>query len=166
MTTETPGRAWLLGDDVDTDQLAPGPYLKAPLDELARHCMEATRPDFASGVAPGDVVVGGRNFGLGSSREQAAQVLHHLGVAAVLANSFGGIFYRNALNFGLLALVCPELGTIQAGDRLAIDAEAATVRNLTRDESYATEPVPPHLLAMVRDGGLVPHLEKRLQQPS
>lgn len=166
MMTETAGRAWLLGDDVDTDQLAPGPYLKAPLEELARHCMEATRPDFAGGVAPGDVVVGGRNFGLGSSREQAAQVLHHLGVAAVLATSFGGIFYRNALNYGLLALVCPTLDTIQAGDRLVVDAEAATVHNLTRDERYATEPVPPHLLAMVRDGGLVAHLEKRLRQPS
>ena len=166
MTTETAGRAWLLGDDVDTDQLAPGPYLKAPLEELARHCMEATRPDFAGGVAPGDVVVGGHNFGLGSSREQAAQVLHHLGVAAVLATSFGGIFYRNALNFGLLALVCPGVAAIQADDRLAVDADNAVVHNVTRNESYATEPVPPHLLAMVRDGGLVAHLERRRQQRS
>jgi 3-isopropylmalate/(R)-2-methylmalate dehydratase small subunit len=102
------GRAWVLGDDIDTDQLAPGPYMKSPIAELARHCLEAADPRFAAEVRPGDVVVAGRNFGIGSSREQAAKALLTLGVAAVVARSFGGIFRRNAINLGLPALVSSE----------------------------------------------------------
>lgn len=155
------GRAWVFGDTIDTDQLAPGGYLKLPIQELATHCLERVAPEFAKDVRPGDVVVGGRGFGIGSSREQAAQALLELGVAAVVARSFGGIFYRNALNFGLLALVCPDAGKIGAGNRIAVDAEKGEVRNLTRGESYACEPVPAHLLQMVRAGGLVAWLERR-----
>lgn len=155
------GRAWVFGDTIDTDQLAPGSYLKQPIGEIARHCLERVDPEFARKVVPGDVVVGGRGFGIGSSREQAAQALLELGVAAVIARSFGGIFYRNALNSGLLALVCDEAGKISAGDRIAVAPEAGAVRNLTTGESYPCEPVPPHLLEMVRAGGLVPWLEAR-----
>ena len=112
------------------------------------------------GGQPGaDFVVGGCNFGIGSSREQAAQALCHLGVAAVIAPSFGGIFYRNALNFGLLALVCAETGAITQGDRLGIDPKKGSVQNLTRDETYICEAIPSHLLEIVRAGGLVPYLE-------
>ena len=118
---ETGGRAWVFGDDIDTDLLAPGAYMKGPVKELARHCLEAVDPTFAAGVAAGDVVVGGVNFGVGSSREQAAQALRCLGVGAVVARSFGGIFYRNALNLGLLAVVCAEAGQLRAGDRLTVD---------------------------------------------
>ena len=114
-------------------------------------------------VAPGDFVVAGGNFGLGSSREQAAQVLRILGVAAVIARSFGGIFYRNAFNLGLLAVQCADTDRIRADDRLSLDAEAGVVRNLTRGESHACEPVPAHLLALIADGGLIPHLERRLK---
>ena len=92
------GRAWVFGDSVNTDVLAPGAYIKGPLEELARHCLESVDPDFAPKVQPGDVVVGGENFGMGSSREQAAIALKMLGVKAVLAKSFARIFYRNALN--------------------------------------------------------------------
>ena len=155
------GKAWVFGDDIDTDQLAPGLYMKRPIEEIARHCLEAADPQFGGGVGRGDIVVGGRNFGMGSSREQAPQALRHLGVSAVLAPSFGGIFYRNALNLGLLALVCPEAGKIAAGDRIALEPENGKVHNLTRNEIYACEPIPVHLTEMVRAGGLVPYLERR-----
>jgi 3-isopropylmalate/(R)-2-methylmalate dehydratase small subunit len=161
VTIQNAGRAWVFGDNIDTDQLAPGLYMKRPIEEIARHCLETADPQFADGVGQGDIVVGGRNFGMGSSREQAAQTLRHLGVSAVLAPSFGGIFYRNALNLGLLALVCAEAGKIAAGDQLALEPEHGKVHNLTRNETYACEPIPPHLVEMVRAGGLVPYLERR-----
>jgi 3-isopropylmalate/(R)-2-methylmalate dehydratase small subunit len=155
------GRAWVFGDDIDTDQLAPGLYMKRPIEEMARHCLEAADPQFASSVGQGDIVIGGRNFGMGSSREQAPQVLRLLGVSAVLAPSFGGIFYRNALNLGLLALIFPDAGKIAAGDRIALEPENGEVHNLTRNETYACEPIPAHLSEMVRAGGLVAYLERR-----
>jgi 3-isopropylmalate/(R)-2-methylmalate dehydratase small subunit len=156
------GTAWRFGDNIDTDVLAPGIYMKRPIEELARHCLEAVDPRFATAVEPGDIVVAGRNFGMGSSREQAAQALRRLGIAAVLAQSFAGIFYRNALNLGLLALVCPGTERIGAGDRLAVDGVQGVVSNLTTGERLRCEPLPPHLLRMVEEGGLVPYLEKKL----
>src|SRR5690606_32860613 len=111
---------------------------------------------FAKTVRPGDIVVGGENFGMGSSREQAAMALRHLGVAAVVAKSFAGLFFRNALNLGLVALVCPAADRIRPGDRLSVDAEAGRITNLTTGETYACEPIPPHLVEMIRDGGLLP----------
>ena len=155
-------RAWVFGDNVDTDVLAPGRYMKFGIEEIARHCLEAVDPSFASNVKPGDVVVGGRNFGAGSSREQAPQALKVLGVEAVIAPSFAGIFYRNALNLGLVVLECADAGRIQPGDDVAVDPEAGRIENRTRGETLACEPIPAHLMAMVRDGGLLLHLEKRL----
>jgi 3-isopropylmalate/(R)-2-methylmalate dehydratase small subunit len=105
--------------------------------------------------------VAGRGFGIGSSREQAAQALKALGVAAVIAPSFGGIFYRNALNFGLLALECPQAGEIEEGDVVVADAQKGEVRNLTKGQTYPCAPLPSHLLAIVRAGGLVPFLEEQ-----
>lgn len=156
------GRAWIFGDDVDTDAIAPGTYMKSGIDELARHCLETLDPTFARDVRPGDVLVAGRNFGAGSSREQAPQALKHLGIAALVAPSFAGLFYRNALNLGLPALVCPDAGAIRPGDRLRVDAEAGQIENLSRGETLACEPIPAHLMQMLRDGGLLAHLEKRL----
>ncbi len=156
-------RAWVFGDNIDTDVLAPGRYMKGPVEAAAPHCLESVDPDFAGHVAPGDFVIAGGNFGLGSSREQAVQVLRILGVAAVIAKSFGGIFYRNAFNLGLMAVLCPETGRIGAQDRLALDAEAGVLRNLTSGEHYACEPVPAHLLALIADGGLIPHLARRFK---
>lgn len=156
------GRAWVFGDDVDTDALAPGRYMKLPIAEIAKHCLELVDPGFAPGVQSGDVVVGGRNFGMGSSREQAPAALTALGVAAVIAKSFAGLFYRNCFNVGLVALACPEAGRIRAGDRLRVDPEAGRIENLTTGETLACDAIPAHLMAIVRDGGLLPHLEKRL----
>lgn len=154
-------RVWRFGDNIDTDVLAPGIYMKRPIAELARHCLEAVEPRFATEVQPGDIVVGGRGFGMGSSREQAVEALQALGVAAVLAKSFGGIFYRNALNHGLLALASPDIDRIRQDDRAVVDGTAGTVINETTGERLICEKLPPHLLAMIADGGLVPHLEKR-----
>ncbi|HTI68056.1 MAG TPA: 3-isopropylmalate dehydratase [Caulobacteraceae bacterium] len=162
MSAQITGRAWTFGDDIDTDVLSPGVYMKLPVAEAAKHCLEAVDPAFAPGVAAGDVVVGGANFGLGSSREQAPEGLKVLGVGAVLAKSFARIFYRNALNLGLPALFFPAADEISAGDRLEVDPLGGEVRNLTTAKTYAVEPIPPHLMRMIEDGGLMPHLEKRL----
>ena len=155
-------RTWVLGDNVDTDVIVPGRYMKFGMDEIAKHCLEPVLPEFSSSVRPGDVVVAGRNFGAGSSREQAPAALKHLGVAALVAESFAGLFYRNSLNLGLPALVCAQAKRIADGDRLKIDFEKALLINETSGQAHSFEPIPPHLLEMVRDGGLIPHLEKRL----
>ena len=153
------GRAWVFGDNIDTDALAPGAYMKHGIEAIAPHCLESIDPAFAASAKPGDVVVAGANFGAGSSREQAAQALKHLGIAAVVARSFAGIFYRNALNLGLVVLVCPDTGRIKAGETIDVDPEAGVI---TLPDSQATlqcEAIPPHLLEMVRLGGLVPYLK-------
>jgi len=156
-------RAWVFGDDIDTDVLAPGRYMKSDIPEIAQHCLEAVLPTFASSVRKGDVIVAGRNFGTGSSREQAPAALKHLGIAALLAESFAGLFYRNSLNLGLPALVCPQAKRIRRADELKIDFDESKVINLTTGETLAFEPIPAHLMEMVRDGGLLAHLEKRLK---
>jgi 3-isopropylmalate/(R)-2-methylmalate dehydratase small subunit len=156
-------RAWVFGDDIDTDVLAPGRYMKAEIAEIAKHCLEAVEPSFASKVAPGDFLVAGRNFGAGSSREQAPAALKHLGIAALVAQSFAGLFYRNALNLGLPALVCRDAKRIRHGDELKVDFEKSRILNLKTGDALAFEPIPGHLMEMVRDGGLLPHLEKRLK---
>ena len=163
MSAAPTGRVWKFGDNIDTDVLAPGLYMKGPLTELAKHCLEAVEPRFAKEVKPGDIVVGGRNFGMGSSREQAVMVLRELGVGTVVAPSFAGIFYRNALNLGLLALVCSEAGQIRADAVLSVDAANAELCDLDTGKRYACEPLPAHLLQMIADGGLLPNLQKKLK---
>ena len=155
------GRAWVFGDRIDTDVLAPGWAMKLDADGLAQHCLTAIRPEFSQSVRSGDVVVGGADFGIGSSREQAAISLKHLGVAAVLARSFARIFYRNALNIGLPALVIEEGLIIEDGDRLAVDAGAGRVTNETRGVQMAMRPIPQHLMAMIEAGGLMAHLRQQ-----
>ena len=154
-------RVWRLGDNVDTDVIVPGKYMKFGIEEIAQHCLESVIPSFAKQARPGDVVVAGRNFGAGSSREQAPAALRQLGVAALIAESFAGLFYRNSLNLGLPALVCAQAKRIQDGEELNIDYSASRI--VTQSAALDFEPIPPHLLDMVRDGGLLPHLEKRLK---
>ena len=159
------GRAWKLGDNLDTDVLAPGKYMKFAIEEIATHCLESVVPEFASTVKRGDVVVGGRNFGVGSSREQAPQALKLLGVSTVIAESYAGLFYRNALNLGLAVVVSTDAARIADGDRVSVDPERGviTVENAQGSQQLACEPVPAFLMEMVRAGGLVPHLEKKLK---
>jgi 3-isopropylmalate/(R)-2-methylmalate dehydratase small subunit len=153
----------VFGDDIDTDVLAPGKYMKLGVEDIARHCLEAVDPAFSRNVKPGDFLVAGRNFGAGSSREQAPAALKHLGIAALIAESFAGLFYRNSLNLGLPALVCREAKRIRDGDELKIDFEKSKILNLKSGDALPFEPIPSHLMEMVRDGGLLPHLEKRLK---
>jgi 3-isopropylmalate/(R)-2-methylmalate dehydratase small subunit len=152
------GRAFVFGDNIDTDLLAPGHLMKLSADDLAQHCLEAIAPDFASSIQPGDFVVAGKNFGLGSSREQAAVSLRLLGVGAVIAPSFARIFYRNALNLGLPALFCEHADQISQGDLLMVDPVLGKITNKTRSEILSCKPIPDHLMAMVRAGGLIAHL--------
>ena len=153
-------RAWRLPAEVDTDQLAPGRAMKFGLPEIARACLENVRPGFAAGVQRGDVIVAGRHFGIGSSREQAASVLVHLGVAAVIAPSFSGLYFRNAFNVGLLLLVCARALEIDDGESIAFDARAGRV---TRGDGSVLpcEPIPGFLLEMVEAGGLLPLLKRQ-----
>jgi 3-isopropylmalate/(R)-2-methylmalate dehydratase small subunit len=155
-------RAWVFGDNIDTDVIAPGRYMKFGVEEIARHCLESVSPAFASSVQKNDCVVGGRNFGVGSSREQAPEALKHLGVAVLIAESFAGLFYRNAINLGLPAVACAQAKRIRQGDELEVDLERGKIRNRTAGETLDCEPVPAFLMALIRDGGLLPHLEKKL----
>lgn len=156
------GRVFQLGDNIDTDQLAPGQYMRGGIEALAAHCLEAIRPDFAESVRPGDLIIAGRNFGAGSSREQAAEALKHLGLAAVIAQSFAGIFYRNAINLGLPVLVAPDTSGVSDGDSCTLDLEAAKL--IVEGREIALEPISENLQILLADGGLVPHLKKRFAE--
>jgi 3-isopropylmalate/(R)-2-methylmalate dehydratase small subunit len=136
--------------------------MKSSNEVMARHCLEAVDPTFAAAVQPGDIIVAGHNFGIGSAREQAALSLQILKVGAVLADSFARIFYRNALNFGVPCLFFPHARDVSAGDRLRVDAVAGTVENLSTGRTYRVDPIPAHLMEMILDGGLMPHLKKKL----
>jgi 3-isopropylmalate/(R)-2-methylmalate dehydratase small subunit len=155
------GRAWVFGDDISTDHIAPGRlfHLRTNLPELAKHVMEDADPAFASSMRPGDIIVGGRNFGLGSSREHAPRIIKLAGVGAVLAQSFARIFFRNAINVGLPALQC-DTSAIRTGDELQIDLAAGEVRDVTSGSVIVFVPLPPVMVTILSDGGLVAHLQK------
>lgn len=160
---KTSHRVWRLGGDIDTDQLAPGAYMKLGIEGIAPHCLEGVRPDFAPGVRAGDVIAAGPNFGIGSSREQAAAALVQLGVRAVIAPSFSGLFFRNAFNLGLLLLTCGQAERLQEGERVTLDLQRMQV--VTADSvPLPCDPIPGFLLDMVRSGGLMNALRRRLQQ--
>jgi 3-isopropylmalate/(R)-2-methylmalate dehydratase small subunit len=160
------GRAFVFGDSIDTDLLAPGAYMKRPVEELAQHCLEAIAPEFAASVRPGDFVLGGRGFGMGSSREQAAMALKILGVGAVLASSIARIYYRNAINLGLPALVFDTDDFAETGDALTVNLVSGEVRNITRNTTRRAEAMPSFLRDVLADGGLMAHLKKRLHAKS
>lgn len=162
MTGTIEGRAWKFGDNIDTDLLAPVEALRMKPEEGKLQCLESVDPDFAKNVATGDVFVAGDSLGIGSSREQAPNFLKLLGIRAIVAKSFARIFYRNALNLGLPPLVCADADRITAGDELKVDPVAGRIENVTTGASYACEPIPAHLMEMVADGGLLPHLKKKL----
>lgn len=157
-------RVWRLGADVDTDVLAPGAYMKLGVEGIAPHCLEALRPEFASEVRPGDVIAAGPGFGIGSSREQAAGALRHLGVAAVIAPSYSGLFFRNAYNLGLLLLTCPEAESLAEGESVRLDLRTAGAPAVvaTGGRRLACDSVPDFLLAMVNAGGLFNLLRARI----
>jgi 3-isopropylmalate/(R)-2-methylmalate dehydratase small subunit len=158
-------RVWKLPADVDTDQLAPGHAMKHGIDVIARHCLERVRPEFAAQVKRGDVIVAGANFGIGSSREQAASVLVHLGLAAVVAPSYSGLYHRNAFNVGLLLLTCPEAGRIEDGEAVTLDAHAGRVQRAS-GEALLCKPISALLLDLVEAGGLLNQLKRQGNVPT
>jgi 3-isopropylmalate/(R)-2-methylmalate dehydratase small subunit len=155
-------RVWRFGADVDTDALAPGAYMKHGLDVIGQHCLEAVRSDFAPGVRAGDVIVAGPNFGIGSSREQAAGVLRHLGLSAVIAPSYSGLYFRNAFNLGLLLLTCAQADDMAEGEQISLLLEGDTpVLLRAQGQRLLCAPIPDFLMDMVDAGGLLPLLQQR-----
>jgi len=158
------GKAWKYGDDVNTDVLYPGRYLQL-LDpkDMAAHAAEDLDPEFPKGHSQGDIMVGGRNFGCGSSREQGATALKYAGVGAVVAKSFSRLYYRNAINCGLPIIVSEEaVDAIGHGDEVAIDLEAGVVKNVTKGTEVKVKPLPEFVMGIVEAGGLIPFLRKKL----
>jgi 3-isopropylmalate/(R)-2-methylmalate dehydratase small subunit len=154
---------WKYGDGVNTDVLFPGKYtytLREP-EEIAAHALEDLDPNFTQNAQPGDVIVAGRNFGNGSSREQAVTCLKYRGVAAVIAKSFARIYFRNGINQGLLLITCPEVvDAVTMGDALEIDLENSLIRHNRRN--YSFPPLSPTALSMIEAGGLVAHVRQKL----
>jgi 3-isopropylmalate/(R)-2-methylmalate dehydratase small subunit len=152
---------------VDTDVIIPARYLtSSDADVLKLHALEDLDPDFASNVAPGDVMFAGANFGCGSSREHAALALRGCGVSAVVASSFGRIFFRNAINTGLTILECPDAVAATAmGDEVAVEPDLSIVRNVTRGLEFHAEPLPPFVVEIGRAGGLIPWVRARVGAP-
>jgi 3-isopropylmalate/(R)-2-methylmalate dehydratase small subunit len=159
------GTVWKYDDNVDTDAIIPACYLTVSTpEELARHCMEGMDPGFASMVKQGDIIVGGENFGCGSSREHAPLAIKGAGVACVVAKSFARIFYRNAINIGLPILECPAaVNGAGRGHQLEIDLEAGLVRNLSTGRVCQAKPYPPFMMVIINAGGLVPYTQQRIK---
>ena len=159
----TPARAWVFGDDIDTDQIIPSRFIvSSEAGELAQHTFEDLRPAFSEEVQRGEFVVGGENFGSGSSREQAPLSLVGAGVAGVVAQSFARIFFRNAINLGLPMLISPGAERIRDGDEIHMELDTGTIVNHTRDERYDAEPLPEFLQSLVEQGGLKPYTRAKL----
>jgi 3-isopropylmalate/(R)-2-methylmalate dehydratase small subunit len=162
------GKVWRFGDDVDTDAIIPARYLNTTdPQELARHCMEDVDVEFVRQVKPGDIIVAGKNFGCGSSREHAPLCIKAAGVSCVIAAGFARIFYRNAFNIGLPILESPEAtAASRQGDELEVDLGTGEIRNLTQGTTFTAQPIPPFMQELIRDGGLIKHVAKRLQEGS
>lgn len=158
------GQAWLFGDEIDTGQIVPGQYV--PLSdpkEIAEHLFEDVRPSFRTEMAQGDIVVAGRNFGCGSSREHAPKALRGSGVSAVLADSFARIFYRNSLNLGLAVIPIPGIRSeIEEGDEIEIDMTGGLVVNKTRNLTYHFTPYEPFVVEMISAGGVIPYTKQKI----
>ncbi len=163
---EIKGKIWKFGNDVDTDVIIPARYLNtSDPGELAGHCMEDADPLFAKKVRPGDIIVAGKNFGCGSSREHAPIAIKAAGVSCVIARTFARIFYRNAFNIGLPILESAEAaGKIQEGDEVAVDLEGGIITNITRNETYRATRVPPFMQQIIAAGGLINYVAERMKK--
>lgn len=158
------GQAWVFGDHVNTDQILPGTYLDRPMEEVGAYAMAGLDDAFPRRVRPGDFVVAGLNFGCGSSREAAVMALKQAGIAAVIARSFGRIFFRNAINNGFPAVIVPDTSGIAPGDRLRLDIGAGTLTNLRTGETLRLQNLTGTSLQILEAGGLVPFTLRRLER--
>ena len=155
------GKAFKFGDSISTDHITPGrlAHLRSDLPELAKHVLEDADPTFASRVKPGDFIVAGGNFGLGSSREHAPLVIKLAGVRAILAKSVARIFFRNAINLGLPVLLC-DTDRIDDGDELEVDLMAGTINDITSGNHLTFSKIPGVMLSILDEGGLIPYIQK------
>ena len=159
------GRTYKFGDDIDTDAIIPARYLNTTdPKELASHCMEDADAGFAKKVRPGDVIVAGKNFGCGSSREHAPIAIKAAGVSCVIAQSFARIFYHNAFNMGLPILESPEASAgISEGDEIEVDLDSGVIVNRTTGQTYRAQPIPPFMQKLVEAGGLIEYVKQQLK---
>lgn len=155
------GKSWKYGDNVDTDVIIPARYLNTPdAKELAKHCMEDIDAGFAAKVQPGEVMIAGKNFGCGSSREHAPLAIKTCGISCVIAATFARIFYRNALNIGLPILECPEAAVaITAGNEVAVNLDTGVIMDVTTGKTYQAEPFPPFMQDLIAAGGLAAYMK-------
>jgi 3-isopropylmalate/(R)-2-methylmalate dehydratase small subunit len=157
------GKIWKFGSDVDTDVIIAARYLnQSDAKELAKHVMEVERPEFPKEVKQGDILVAGKNFGCGSSREHAPLALKAVGISCIIATSFARIFYRNGFNQGVPLLESAEAAeAIKDGDQVQIDLATGEITDLTQNKKFFAKPIPPFMMELVHDGGLIPHLRKK-----
>jgi 3-isopropylmalate/(R)-2-methylmalate dehydratase small subunit len=166
MQTKITGRIWKYGDDVNTDVIFPGKYTYSLTDpaEMAQHALEDLDPAFVENVRPGDIIVAGKNWGCGSSREQAVVCLKEIGVGAIVARSFARIYFRNAINYALPIVACDAVDSVESGEEITIDFTAGTV--ITPRATYTFPPFPPEVMAILEAGGLIPYTQQALSVKS
>ena len=157
------GTAYKFGHNVDTDQIIPAKYLvTTDAKELAKHCMEIADADFPTKAKAGDILVAGRNFGCGSSREHAPLAIKGMDLGLVIAESFARIFFRNCINIGMPILECPAAAQeIHPGDQLEVDLDKGVIKNVTQNKSYTAQPFPDFMQQIINAGGLMPYVKKR-----
>lgn len=162
---ELKGKVWKFGADVDTDAIIPARYLNtSDPAELAKHCMEDADPDFPDKVGSGDIIVAGKNFGCGSSREHAPIAIKAAGVSCVIAGTFARIFYRNSFNIGLPIFESPEAAAeVNEGDELSLDVDTGVINNLTTGKKYTATPVPPFMQQIIAAGGLINYVKDKMK---
>jgi len=160
------GKVFKYGNDINTDVIFPGRYLNVfEPAEMAKHAMEDLDKDFVKKVEKGDILVAGKYFGCGSSREQAATCLQAAGISVVIAESFARIFYRNAINQGLAIMVCPDISKIvENGDKIEVIPTTGEIKNLSRSGTATAKILPPFIMEILNDGGLIPHLQKKMKK--
>lgn len=156
------GKVLKYGDNINTDIISPTQYMELSIAEASKYAMSAIDPKFSSKVRPGDILVAGKNFGSGSSRETSPLNLKYLGIETIVAHFFARIFYRNCINLGILAIECAETECIGDGDVIEIDLAQGRILNLTKNESYPCSRIPAHILPLIEAGGLVPYLKKTI----
>lgn len=158
------GKVMKFGDNINTDIISPPQYMELGIEERSRYAMSALDPDFAERVKENRILVAGKNFGSGSSRETSPLSLKYLGVEVIVAEFFARIFYRNAINVGLLVVECKETDRIRTDDELQVDVKAGQIKNLTTGEVYACSRIPEHLTRLIEAGGLVNYLKAAIQE--
>lgn len=159
------GKVHKFNDDINTDDIIAAKYLvSTDAQELGKHCLETINPNFSQSVSPGDIIVAGRNFGCGSSREHAPLAIKGCGVSAVIAKSFAAIFFRNAINIGLPFLESLDTDKINDGDIIEIDLVSGVIKNITQDKNYKTQAFPEFLQQIVQSGGLINYIKKSIKK--